>query len=82
MAKKILVAEDASDARFFLGQIIRNLGYDVVEAGTGTEAVAKAIAEEPGLIFYNASSIGSKKIGLLFSGMNRLPGCWARHDII
>jgi CheY-like chemotaxis protein len=51
MPKKILVAEDHDESRFFLVKFIQNLGYEVIEATTGTEAVTKAIAEEPKLIF-------------------------------
>jgi len=51
MAKTILVVEDFDDVRDAMSIIIELLGYDVVLATDGHEAVAQAKKHLPGLIF-------------------------------
>lgn len=46
----ILLAEDHEDSRAFLLAILREEGFDVIEAKNGAEAVALAQAEIPDLI--------------------------------
>ena len=49
--KKILVVDDSDASRSILGLILRrSLGYEMIEAATGNEAVRKAISEKPDLI--------------------------------
>jgi CheY-like chemotaxis protein len=49
--KRILIVDDSDDSRSILGIILhRSWGYETIEATTGTEAVKKAIAEQPDLI--------------------------------
>ena len=51
MAKKILVVEDVQDSRAVLIIILQRFcGYETIEAGTGTEAIQKTLAERPDLI--------------------------------
>jgi two-component system cell cycle response regulator DivK len=50
MPAKILIVEDHSDSREILRMQIQYLGYEVIEAGNGMEAIEKAVAENPDLI--------------------------------
>ena len=50
-AARILVVDDSDDVRSFLVLLLeRSGGYKTLEAGTGVEAVEKAISEKPDLI--------------------------------
>src|SRR5215471_13379257 len=50
MAKRILVVEDNEDSRFLLVVTLRRIGYETIEAETGTQGVEKALTEMPDLI--------------------------------
>ena len=50
MAKRILIVEDNEDSRFILVATLRGLGYETIEAETGTKGVEKALTEKPDLI--------------------------------
>ena len=50
-AKKILICDDSSTDRAKLEKIVTNAGFTVISASGGAEAVAKAKAEKPDLIF-------------------------------
>ena len=50
MSQRILVVEDQEDLRAILRDLLSASGYEVIEAGDGTEGVAKAGAERPDLI--------------------------------
>lgn len=47
---KILVVDDEPEARAGLARMLRGKGYEVVEVGTGLEALASAKNDWPGLI--------------------------------
>jgi CheY-like chemotaxis protein len=47
---KILLVDDETEARAGLGHMLRSKGYEVVEVGTGAEALARAKGEWPALI--------------------------------
>jgi CheY-like chemotaxis protein len=47
---KILLVEDYDDARELYSMCLRSSGYDVIEAATGTDAVALARSANPDLI--------------------------------
>ena len=49
-AKKILLVDDNDDVRKLLALFIKNLGYKVFEAATGSEAVNRASTIHPDLI--------------------------------
>ena len=50
-AARILVVDDSDDVRSFLVLLLeRSGGYKTLEAGTGVEAVEKAVSEKPDLI--------------------------------
>jgi CheY-like chemotaxis protein len=49
-AKKILLVEDNSDIRELLALLMKRLGYEVFEAGTGLEAIDLASTVQPDLI--------------------------------
>lgn len=38
--RRVLVCEDADDARFLLGEMLRTHGFDVLEASCGSEVIA------------------------------------------
>ena len=48
--KTVLVVDDSPTERYFLTDLLRKNGYDVVSAETGEEGVAKAKQEKPDLI--------------------------------
>ncbi len=50
MRKKILVVEDYADSRSMLVYLLDSLGYEVKEAENGTQALEKAVADQPHLI--------------------------------
>ena len=47
---KILLVDDEAEARSGLAHALKMKGYEVVEVGTGTEALARAKGEWPALI--------------------------------
>ena len=53
--KKILVVEDNDDCRELLAVVIARLGYEVLEATTGFEALARALTTRPDLIMMDLS---------------------------
>jgi two-component system cell cycle response regulator DivK len=50
MSKRILVVEDQEDLRGVLRVLLTGSGYEMIEAGDGSEGVAKAQADVPDLI--------------------------------
>jgi len=50
MDQRVLVVEDNNDWRAMLALILGRLGYSVVEATDGSEAIEKALREHPQLI--------------------------------
>lgn len=55
MSSKILVVEDNDDSRELAVKVLKNKGYQTVEAVDGEDAVEKAIAEKPALILLDIS---------------------------
>jgi CheY-like chemotaxis protein len=51
MIKKILIVEDNHDCCEFLAFLVRRLGYEAIPVHTGEEAIVRAIATHPDLIF-------------------------------
>lgn len=51
MTKKILIVEDNHDCCEFLTFLVRRLGYEAIPVHTGEEAIVRAIAAHPDLIF-------------------------------
>ncbi len=56
--KKILVVEDKEDSRVLVGKILRLRGYEVIEAGTGEDAITMAQNEFPDLILMDVRMPG------------------------
>jgi CheY-like chemotaxis protein len=50
MPPKILIVEDHQDSREVLAFMLRRMGYKVIEASNGLEAIEKARAEGPDLV--------------------------------
>lgn len=50
MGKKILLVDDEPNVRAGLADILRELGYDIIEAGNGQDAIEKARAIRPDLV--------------------------------
>lgn len=48
--KKVLIVDDSPTERFFLTDLLRKQGYDVLTADSGESGVAAAKAEKPDLI--------------------------------
>jgi len=55
MPKKILIVEDNEDSRELVVKVLRNKGYETVEAVDGEDALEKAVAEKPDLILLDIS---------------------------
>lgn len=53
--KKILIVEDDQDSRELVIKILKNKGYQMIEAIDGEEAIQKAISEKPNLILMDIS---------------------------
>jgi two-component system cell cycle response regulator DivK len=51
MKQKILIVEDNADSREILALLLRRMEYLVIEAHDSKEAMARAAAERPDLIF-------------------------------
>jgi two-component system cell cycle response regulator DivK len=55
MPKKVLIVEDNEDNRELVVKVLRNKGYEMVQAADGEEALEKAVAERPDLILLDIS---------------------------
>lgn len=53
--RKILIVEDNQDSRELFIKILKNKGYDLIEAVDGEEAIEKALKEKPNLILLDIS---------------------------
>jgi two-component system cell cycle response regulator DivK len=50
LPKKILVVDDNQDSRELVVKLLKNKGYEMIEAADGEEALEKAVSERPDLI--------------------------------
>ena len=55
LPKKVLVVDDNQDSRELVVKVLKNKGYEIIEAIDGEEAVEKAIAQKPDLILLDIS---------------------------
>ena len=55
LPRKILIVEDNEDSRELVVKVLRNKGYEMVQAADGEEALEKAVAEKPDLILLDIS---------------------------
>jgi two-component system, cell cycle response regulator DivK len=55
VSKKILVVDDNQDNRELVVKVLRNRGYQVIEAVDGEDALQKAESERPALILMDIS---------------------------
>jgi len=55
MPWKILIVEDNQDNRELAVKVLRNKGFETVEAVDGEEAIEKAVSEKPDLILLDIS---------------------------
>jgi two-component system cell cycle response regulator DivK len=55
LPKKILVVDDNQDSRELVVKVLKNKGYEMVEAVDGEEAVERSVAEKPDLILLDIS---------------------------
>ncbi len=53
--RKILIVEDNLDSRELVVKILKNKGYQTIEAADGEEALEKAVSEKPHLILMDIS---------------------------
>jgi CheY-like chemotaxis protein len=54
-AKKLLIVEDNQDSRELVIKILKNRGYQIIEAVDGEEGLKKAAAEKPHIILLDIS---------------------------
>lgn len=55
MPRKLLIVEDNQDNRELAMKVLKNKGYEIIEAVDGEEAIEKAISEKPDLILLDIS---------------------------
>ncbi|MDP3049673.1 MAG: response regulator [Thermodesulfovibrionales bacterium] len=55
MPRKILIVEDNEDSRELVVKVLKNKGYQTIEAADGEEALEKVAAEKPDLILLDIS---------------------------
>lgn len=55
IGKTVLLVEDNEDNRIIYSTVLRHVGYDVVEAENGVQAIALARSERPDLILMDIS---------------------------
>jgi two-component system cell cycle response regulator DivK len=55
MPRKILIVEDNEDSRELVVKVLKNKGYQTIEAADGEEALEKAAAEKPDLVLLDIS---------------------------
>ena len=55
LPKKILIVDDNQDSRELVVKVLKNRGYQTIEAVDGEEALEKAVAERPDLILMDRS---------------------------
>jgi two-component system cell cycle response regulator DivK len=55
MPRKILIVEDNQDSRELVVKVLKNKGYQTIEAADGEEALEKAATERPDLILLDIS---------------------------
>jgi two-component system cell cycle response regulator DivK len=55
MPRKILIVEDNEDSRELVVKVLRNKGFDTIEAADGEEAIDKVKREKPELILLDIS---------------------------
>jgi two-component system, cell cycle response regulator DivK len=53
--RKILLVEDSEDARYFMRLELEQLGFSVIEAEDGVQAVQKALQEQPDIVLMDLS---------------------------
>jgi two-component system, cell cycle response regulator DivK len=55
MPRKVLIVEDNEDSRELVKKVLRNKGYETIEAVDGEDAVQKAVSGKPDLILLDIS---------------------------
>jgi two-component system cell cycle response regulator DivK len=55
LPNKILIVDDNQDSRELAVKVLKNRGYQMIEASDGEEALEKALAEKPDLILMDIS---------------------------
>jgi two-component system, cell cycle response regulator DivK len=50
MAKSVLIIEDNEHVREIFVSMLRSAGYEILDAGTGTQGIEKALSAKPDLI--------------------------------
>jgi two-component system cell cycle response regulator DivK len=55
MPRKLLIVEDNQDNRELAIKVLKNKGYEIIEAVDGEEAIEMAISEKPDLILLDIS---------------------------
>jgi two-component system cell cycle response regulator DivK len=55
MSRRILVVDDNNDSRELVVKVLKNKGYEMIEAIDGEEALEKAVSEKPDLILLDIS---------------------------
>ena len=56
--RKILVVDDSFEESYLMGAILQPLGFEVIEASSGIEALEKAITHQPDLILTDLKMFG------------------------
>jgi len=54
-AKRVLVVEDNADNMVLIVDVLKSMGYEVIQAGNGEEGIAKAASHLPDIILMDLS---------------------------
>jgi DNA-binding response OmpR family regulator len=86
MKKRILLADRDESVRKMVGRVLESEDYNVLLAGSGWEAVNKALANSPDLVLFDADmpdSDGSQSFELIhrIQPLVRVIGMSARHSL-
>ena len=71
--RSILVVDDTDIARTLCARVLREAGYDVVEAGNGVEALACLEADCPDLLITDSTMPGMDGTALIAAARSRHP---------
>ncbi len=55
LPKRVLIVDDNQDSRELVVKVLKNKGYEMIEATDGEEAIEKAVGERPDLILLDIS---------------------------
>ena len=74
MAKKILAIDDMKTLRDLLGKVLRNAGYEVVDAVDGVDGLEKFVSHKPDLVISDLNMPNMDGIGFVAGAREKPEG--------